>query len=80
VTASSVSNTTGPKTVTVTCPSGKILLGGGARISASSDNNLALAASYPSGATTWTAVGVETDSVGSNWAIVAYGICALVQP
>jgi hypothetical protein len=81
VSASSVIDDTNPKTVTATCPTGKILLGGGAQITNSAgNNNIALFASYPSATDTWTGTGVATDPNVGTWSLSAHAICAVVQP
>ena len=50
-------------TATVTCPAGKVALGGGARTTVSNgltEASVALRSSYPSATDTWTAVAVIT--------------------
>jgi hypothetical protein len=73
---------TNPKTVTATCPTGKLLVGGGAQIDSAAVNiNLALYASSRSAADTWKAIGVATDpNVATPWGVSAQAICAVVQP
>ena len=69
-------------TSTATCDPGKVLLGGGARVT-TTDTNLAragLVTSYPSSTTTWTAIGMVTDSNlanGRTVSVTAYALCSL---
>jgi hypothetical protein len=67
---------------TATCPVGKVLLGGGARLSSSATNaqgmnRVDLVASFPSGVATWTATMiVRTNFVAaSNATVTAYAVC-----
>ena len=83
VTATSASDSTTPKTQTVSCPGGKKALGGGGSIIVSGGPNtdLAIQASQPSGGsppTVWSVTGVETDAVAANWSVTAFVICATV--
>jgi hypothetical protein len=73
--ASSPNNGTSPKTVTATCPNGKVVLGGGGRISGAA--GLSITASYPSSNTVWT-VTAERHSGSGNWSVRAYVVCATV--
>jgi len=68
---------------TATCPSGKVLLGGGARLSSTASfgqglNRVDLIASYASGASTWTATMVirSNFAAASNATITAYAVCS----
>jgi hypothetical protein len=72
--ATSASNSNSTRTVTVSCNAGEKVLGGGAYVT-NPQNAVALTASYPASATSWTAEAVETDSAGGNWSITAYAIC-----
>jgi hypothetical protein len=67
--------------VSVSCASGKVVLGGGARLTTSSvllDNNVALRSSYPSAADAWTAIGVITGvSLTGSVTVTAYVLCSL---
>jgi hypothetical protein len=67
---------------TATCPVGEVMLGGGARLTstASYGNGLGrvdTVASYPSGATTWTATMLirSNFAAASNATITAYVVC-----
>lgn len=67
-------------TATATCAAGKVLLGGGARVTASGQpERIDGTASYPSSTTVWTAIGVvDSNMSGSNTMTVqAYAICSL---
>lgn len=69
-------------TATATCDPGKVVLGGGARVTVSNaiaDENVSLRSSYPSAANTWTAVAVVTDSLPllTSTTVTAYALCSL---
>jgi hypothetical protein len=65
------------KVVSVNCPAGKKLLGGGARLIGEA-GNVALDESYPLTATQWRAYGTEVNATAGNWRIDAFAICATV--
>ena len=71
---SSANDNTSPKTVTVTCPGGTKVLGGGGLATNNSSGTVALTASYPSSDTVWT-VTAERQSGSGNWTLVASVIC-----
>jgi hypothetical protein len=78
VTADSSSNSNTVKNRSVSCPSGKKVIGGGAAVNVTS-NSLAITRSFPSGdLTTWTAEAQETAAVAGNWKVTVYAICAKV--
>jgi hypothetical protein len=69
-------------TATATCPSGKVLLGGGAQVTttATQKSRTALVSSYASSTTVWTAIGVvATGALGSGntMTVTAYALCSL---
>jgi hypothetical protein len=69
-------------TATATCPAGKVVLGGGANVTttAAQKERAQLVGSYPSSATTWTAVGVVSISnlgTGHRMTVIAYVLCSL---
>jgi hypothetical protein len=65
---------------TITCPVGKILLGGGARVTTNgAKENIALTESYPSASNAWTAVGTVTGPIGSGGKklfLDTYAVCS----
>jgi hypothetical protein len=70
-------DSTNSKSVTATCPSGKRVLGGGARVTGDAAANVAITESYPESALDrWIAVGRESDETGNSWQLTAYAICA----
>ncbi len=71
-------------TATATCAAGKLLLGGGARVTTTGTGTAVaratMQASYPSSTTTWTAVGVVSTaalSAGNTMSVRAYALCSL---
>jgi hypothetical protein len=67
-------------TATVTCPAGKVLLGGGGATSnGDADGKTALTGSYPSNTTTWVVQGVvlTTLNPGAQMYAYAYAFCSL---
>lgn len=78
-------------TSTATCAGGKVLLGGGGTVIATSTTSplfptpekVMLAKSYPSSTTTWTAVGVNnanlsgSSTTGDTFSVTAYALCSL---
>jgi hypothetical protein len=75
-TATSASDSTTTKGVTVTCNAGEKVLGGGALIT-NAGAAVSLEASYPDSTTSWTATASEHDPYGSSWSVTAYAICAV---
>jgi hypothetical protein len=78
--ASTVQPTTGLDTLatsTANCPAGKVLLGGGARVTQSGGNqgDVGLVQSYPSSGTQWTAVGVIYSFALGTMTVQAYVVC-----
>jgi hypothetical protein len=81
VTETSINDSETEKSVTATCPTGKEVIGGGARINSPSSVAVAVSASYPlvssnNGRIGWIASGHETPTEPGNWQVVAYAICA----
>jgi hypothetical protein len=67
-------------TATATCAAGKVVLGGGARVTVSSglDQLVSLRSSYPSATDTWTGVAVVTLALplGTTTTVTAYALCS----
>lgn len=61
-------------TATATCAAGKVLLGGGARVTGG--NGSILNSSYPSSTTTWTAVGEVVLVQLGTFTVTAYALCS----
>jgi hypothetical protein len=81
VTETSENDSLDEKSVTAKCPSGKEVIGGGARINSSAKVAVAVNASYPlvdsnNGRIGWIAGGRETPEENETWQVVAYAICA----
>jgi hypothetical protein len=73
VSATSVSNSTN-KTITVTCPGSKIVVGGGGTTSLLGE--VTLSSSFPVSNNTWSASGFEEVlGTANNWTVTAYAIC-----
>ena len=66
-------------TATVSCPLGKVLLGGGAEVTttAAQKSRAILVSSYPSAAASWTAIGVANAALGAGntMTVKAYAVC-----
>jgi len=66
-------------TATATCASGKVLLGGGAQVTTNdATRKVVLVSSYPSSATTWTAIGMVIAGLSSGryLYVTAYALCS----
>ena len=75
VETTSLSNSASPKTAQMTCPAGKRLIGGGARL-----NNapvvVALQQSFPDNDNIYRAVGREVAATNAAWSLTVFAICA----
>jgi hypothetical protein len=80
VTADSSTNSNTVKSQSVSCPSGKKVLGGGAAVNTTS-NSLAITRTSPSSdLKSWTAEAQETAAFAGNWRVTVYALCATVAP
>jgi hypothetical protein len=67
------------KSVTVSCPSGKRVVGGGARAAGSGSNRISVVESYPdANESKWNARAVEVVTTTAAWELEAYALCAIV--
>jgi hypothetical protein len=71
----SVSNSTSPKTASLTCPAGKRLIGGGGRVNATSPN-VAIVAAFPDNDNVYRATAREVVATGTAWTVTAFAVCA----
>jgi hypothetical protein len=80
VTSDSATNSNTVKSRSVSCPSGKKVLGGGAAVNTTS-NSLAITRTSPaSDLKSWTAEAQETSAFAGNWRVTVYALCATVAP
>jgi hypothetical protein len=68
----------GPKNLTVTCPAGKKILGGGVEISGAGRNRVTVVENKPSGDNAWEGEAFEAVATASTWKLVVHAICANV--
>jgi hypothetical protein len=69
------------KTVVVTCPSSKRVVGGGARVTGSGSGKVSIVESYPdSNGSQWDARAAEVVATTATWQLQAYALCATVTP
>jgi hypothetical protein len=76
VEATSPSNSTTTRAMSITCPTGKRLLGGGVRLNPVLPQ-LAVQQSYPDNDNTYRANVREITATGSNWSITVFAVCAV---
>jgi hypothetical protein len=76
VTPSSSANT---KTLSAVCPTGKRVIGGGARVTGSGVADVTINESFPdSDGTKWNATARESDATIGSWVLQVYALCATV--
>ncbi|MBA3384847.1 MAG: hypothetical protein H0T20_09370 [Actinobacteria bacterium] len=73
-------NSSTTRTLTATCPSGKVALGGGVAVTPTTATEVAITASYLANSTTWTASAQEVNTQAVSWGLNVVVICALVAP
>jgi hypothetical protein len=70
-------DSTNSKSTTATCPSGKRVLGGGARVTGDGAAQVTISESFPdSSLDRWNAVARESDATDATWQLTAYALCA----
>jgi hypothetical protein len=78
VSATSVNNSNSPKDVTVSCPAGTVVLGGGFQIGGVTNGSVEVTYAYPNSDTSYTARATEEalTATNANWTITAWALCA----
>ena len=76
VTAVSATDSSSPKSVTVNCPAGKRVIGGGARATGAGAGEIGVTEAYPASATQWVVLGRELDATNASWTLTAFTFCA----
>jgi hypothetical protein len=71
-------NSNPSKTAAMTCPSGKRLLGGGARVNPVLPQ-VAIVSSYPDNDNTYRAFAREMIATNANWSLTAFAVCAVAS-
>ena len=67
------------KTISAVCPSGKRVIGGGARVTGAGAVRVSIDEAYPdSDGTKFNGVAREVVSTGATWALQVYAMCAVV--
>jgi hypothetical protein len=77
VSQSSGSNTDDAKLIWAQCPTGKKVIGGGARVSGPAEPFVAITRSAPTDTRQWEAEAHEHDKVSLEWTLTAIAICAI---
>ena len=75
VESTSATNSTPSRTATITCPGGKRLVGGGARLNPILPQ-VALQQSFPDNDNVYRASAREIVATGSNWSLTVFAVCA----
>jgi hypothetical protein len=76
VSAVTATDSSSPKSVTVTCAAGKRVVGGGARATGAGAGEVGVTEAYPSNPTQWVVLARELDPIGTSWTLTAYAFCA----
>ena len=71
-------DSTSTRTLTASCPSGKVALGGGVAASPANTPGVAITTSYLANATTWTASAREVVATGDDWGLNVVVVCATI--
>lgn len=78
VSAESPLSSAAPKNVTVTCPSGKKVIGGGVELSGAGRARVTVTENTPAGDNGWEAEAFEAVATGQTWKVVVHALCANV--
>jgi hypothetical protein len=69
---------TSPKNLTVNCPAGKKVLGGGVEISGAGRGRVTAVENKPNGDSAWEGEAFEAVSTNATWKLVVHAICATI--
>lgn len=75
-TAATATDSSTPKVILVNCPTGKRVLGGGARVTGGGTNNVRVTEFYASTQNQWTVRAVESPTTGNSWQLTGFVYCA----
>jgi hypothetical protein len=64
--------------VTVTCPTGKVVIGGGVEVSGPGRARVTVTENKPSGDNAWEAEAFEAVATPAAWKVVIHALCATV--
>jgi hypothetical protein len=78
VDATSVTNSTPSRIATIACPTGKRLLGGGARLNPTLPQ-VALQHSFPDNDNVYRAAAREIVPTASTWSLTVFAVCAVAS-
>jgi hypothetical protein len=78
VSAESTLTSTAPKNITVTCPTGKKVIGGGVELSGGGRARVTVTENKPVGDNGWEAEAFEAVNTTATWKVVVHAICAKV--
>jgi hypothetical protein len=72
-------DSTNSKSTTATCPSGKRVLGGGARVTGNAAASVTISESFPdSSLDRWNATARESDPTDAGWQLTVFALCATI--
>lgn len=75
----SPSSSVNSKSIETVCPSGKRVIGGGARVTGAGAGKVSVVESFPdSDGTKWNTVAREVDATAAAWQLTGYALCAVV--
>jgi hypothetical protein len=76
---STPSNSVNSRSLSAVCPSGKRVIGGGARAIGAGAGKVSIVESFPdSDGTKWNTLAREVDATAAAWQLTAYALCAVV--
>jgi hypothetical protein len=74
-------NSANSKSIEAVCPSGKRVIGGGARVTGTGAGTVSIVESFPdSDGTKWNTLAREVNATVAVWQLTSYALCAVVAP